>query len=116
MRDLTVGVFDHLEITYPMDVDKRLAYTQRILRGSALKRYREVLVAYRQSEKELTGYEWNLGNLAGLYVEAFRNWSKTNTTGYDGYPFFAWDKCVNFERELWFELGECMWMKDQSVY
>ena len=32
MHDLTVGVFEHLNITSPMDVDKRLAYTQRILR------------------------------------------------------------------------------------
>ena len=26
MRDLTVGVFEHLDITSPMDVEKRLAY------------------------------------------------------------------------------------------
>ena len=32
MRDLTVGLFENLDITFPMDVDKRLAYTQRILR------------------------------------------------------------------------------------
>ena len=37
MRDLTVGVFEHLEITSTMDVGKRLAYTQRILIGAALK-------------------------------------------------------------------------------
>ena len=37
MRNLTVGVFEHLEIISPTDVDKGLAYTQRILRGSALK-------------------------------------------------------------------------------
>ena len=29
-RDLTVGVFEHLEIISPTDADKRLAYTQRI--------------------------------------------------------------------------------------
>ena len=54
MRNITVGVFEHLNITSPMDVDKRLAYTQRILRGAALKKYQEVLVTCRQSEKELT--------------------------------------------------------------
>ena len=36
MRDLTVGVFEHLEIILPTDVEKSLAYTQSILRGSAL--------------------------------------------------------------------------------
>ena len=33
---LTVGVFEHLNITSPMDVEKRIAYTQCILRGAAL--------------------------------------------------------------------------------
>ena len=34
MRDLTTVVFEHLEITSPMDLYQRFAYTQRILRGS----------------------------------------------------------------------------------
>ena len=50
MRDLTIGVFEHLEITFPMYVDKRVAYTQRILRGAALKKYRGVLAEFKQSE------------------------------------------------------------------
>ena len=37
MRNLTVGVFENLKITSPMDMDKRLAYTHHILRGAALK-------------------------------------------------------------------------------
>ena len=69
MRDITAGVFEHIEITSPMDVDKRTAYTQRILRGSALKEYLEVLVTCRQSTKELTGDEWNLGKTTRLSAE-----------------------------------------------
>ena len=34
MCGLTVGVFDHLEITSTMDVYQRLAYMQRILKAS----------------------------------------------------------------------------------
>ena len=49
--DVTVGVFEHLEITSPVDVDRRISYTKRILRGAALIKYREVLVTCRQSEK-----------------------------------------------------------------
>ena len=37
MRNLTVGVFEILNITSPMNVDKRLACIQRILREDALK-------------------------------------------------------------------------------
>ena len=44
MRNINVGVFEHLNINSTMDVDKRLAYTQHILRGAALKKYHEVLV------------------------------------------------------------------------
>ena len=51
IRDLTVGVFEHLDITSPMDVGNRLAYTQSILRGAALKKYQEVLVICRHSAK-----------------------------------------------------------------
>ena len=85
MRNLTVGVFDHLDTTSPIDAEKRLAYTQRILRGAALKKYREVLVTCRQSAKELAGDEWTLGNITGIDVEYFWTWEKTDTTVYDDY-------------------------------
>ena len=111
MCDLTFRVFDHLEITSPMDLDKRVAYTQRIIRGAALKNYREVLVACRQLEKELTGYEWNLRELAGLSTEVFWTLAKTYTTGYDEHNYLPLDKFVDFERELLFKLGKCMCRK-----
>ena len=44
MRNLTVVVFEHLDITSHINLDKMLAYTQRTLRGDAHKKYREVLV------------------------------------------------------------------------
>ena len=85
MRDLNVGVFEHLDITSPMDVDKRLAYTKRILRGAALKKYREVLVTCRRLARELAGDDWTLSDLTGLSAEYFCTWAKTDTTGYDGH-------------------------------
>ena len=33
MRDLTSGVFEHLDITSPTEVDQSMAYTQPILLG-----------------------------------------------------------------------------------
>ena len=55
MRNLTVIVFDHLETILPTDVDKRLAYMQSILRVSAIKKYRAVIVTCKQSTKEIAG-------------------------------------------------------------
>ena len=33
-----------------------------------------------------------------------------------GYDSLAKDKCLDFNRELWLELGQCMWRKHWSVY
>ena len=69
MRNISVGVFEHLEIASPMDADKRVAYTQRILRGSLLKHYRAVLVKCTQLAKELLGDKWEIGNLKRLSTD-----------------------------------------------
>ena len=66
--------------------------------------------------KELTGYEWNLGKLTELSSEYFWTWENTDTTGYDRHAYLTLDKCVDFERELWFELVKCMWRNHRSVY
>ena len=49
-------------------------------------------------------------------MEDFWTWAKTDTIGYDGNSYLAIDKCVDFDKELWFKLGKCMWRKHQSVY
>ena len=85
MRNITVGVFEHLKITSPMNVDKRLSYTQIILRGAALKKYQEVLVTYGQSAREFAVDECTLGKLTGIFAEYFWTWEKADTTGYDGH-------------------------------
>ena len=41
---------------------------------------------------------------------------KTYTMRYGGHDYLAGDKCVDFERELWFDLVKCMWRNHQSVY
>ena len=74
------------------------------------------MVAFRQSANELTGDEWNLGELTGLSADDFCTWAKTDTMGHYRHAYLAMDKCVGFERELWFYLGKCTWRKHQSVY
>ena len=68
-------------------------------------------MTFKHSAKELAGNEWTLGDLSGVSMEYLWTWAKTDTIGYDGHPYLAIDKCVNFKRELWFELGNCMWRK-----
>ena len=55
MCDRNVVVFEHLEITSPMDVDKRIAYMQCVLKGSALQKYGGV----RRNSLEIIGTSEN---------------------------------------------------------
>ena len=89
-----------------MYVDQMLAYTQRILRGAALKKYRAVLEECKQSEGGLAGDNWDLGKLKGLSTDNFWDWSKKYGIGFDGHAYLGIDKCVDFERKIWFELGK----------
>ena len=116
MRSITVRMFEHLVITYPMDIDQRLAYTHRIHRGAALKEYKTVLEECKQSAKELSVDKWDLDALKGLFTDDFWAWVKKDGIGYDGGAYLGLDKYVDFEKELWFELDKCMWRKHQSVY
>ena len=62
------------------------------------------MVTCKQLAKELAGDEWTLGNLSGVPTEDFLTWVRTDTIGHDGHTYLSIDKCVNFEKELWFEL------------
>ena len=44
MHELPSGVFEHLDITYPMDVAQRLAYMQSILRGDVINKYKLIML------------------------------------------------------------------------
>ena len=63
IHELTSGVFEHLEITSPTDVDQRLVHMQCILRGFLLKEYNAVLIECKKLGNELAGDKWALGAL-----------------------------------------------------
>ena len=85
MRDLTSGVFEHLDIPYHMDVDQRVAYTHCILIGAALKKYKAVLVECKPLAKDIVGYKWYLVVLKEISTEYFWTWTKKDGIGYDRY-------------------------------
>ena len=76
MHELTSGVFENIYINSPMDVEKIVAYTQRILICSAIKKYKAVLVECNQLEKDLAVDSWNLGKLKELSTDNFWTWDK----------------------------------------
>ena len=79
MRDLTRWLFDNLDITSPMGVDQWVAYTQRILIGAVLKKYKAFLLEFKQLKKDLSGDKWTLGEIKELYTEDL--WTRVNSDG-----------------------------------
>ena len=82
MCNLTSGVFENREITYPMEVDQSIAYMQRILRGAALKKYKAVLMECKESAKDPIGEKYTLGDLKVLSTEEFWTWDRSDEISY----------------------------------
>ena len=55
MRNLTVGVFEHLSITSSLDVYVRMKYIEIILKVSALRKFKHVMVFLKEKGKEEGG-------------------------------------------------------------
>ena len=49
-----------------MDTEQRIAYTQRLLIGAALKKYKAVLTNCKDLAKEIAGDKWNLVDVKAL--------------------------------------------------
>ena len=100
MRKRTSRVVEHLEITSPTEVDQMVFYTQRILRGAALKKYKVVLLEWKQSAKDLVEDKCTLGDLKAISTEDFWAWDKSDRLTYDVDAYLVIYRCVNFEKEL----------------
>ena len=116
MRDLTSGFSEQIQITSPMEVEKMIAYTQRILAVAALKKYKSVLRECKELAKDLAGEKWTLINLKEIYEEDFWAWDNSDGIEDDKDAYLGFDKCFDFKKELWFELGKCIWRKHRSVF
>ena len=78
IRNLTVGVFEHLETISTMYVDKIIYYTQRILMGTVLNKYWQILVSCKDSAKGVYGDQWALGPTNNVTMENLWTWEKTD--------------------------------------
>ena len=111
IRDVTVGLFRHLEITSKIDVDKRINYIERILRREALNKYRQVLSECKDLEKGIDVDQWNMGAAKNVTMEQVWDWAKVDAIDRVGYLFTGPDLCTYFEKEIWLELGKIMGRK-----
>ena len=76
MHNITVVVFEYIEITFEKNVYKRIKCTDCILRVSALKKYIQVLEECKEQAKGIDGYQWNMGETDNANMEQFWDWDK----------------------------------------
>ena len=84
----------------PMDVDQRLVYTQRILRGYAIKKYKAVLLDCKKLAKDIAGESCTLGDLKGLSTYEFWTWYKSDRIGYDRDAYQGLETWVESEKDI----------------
>ena len=62
------------------------------------------------------GDKWYLVDLKELSIEYLCTWDNSDGIEKYGDAYLPLDKCVNFEKDIWFELGKPMWRKHHSVF
>ena len=98
MRELTRGVFEHLETTYALDFDKIVNYTQRILRLLELKKYKTFLAECKESVKGFVGDQWTLGMKKYVTMEKLWTWEKLYGVNEAGDVYLGAYRCLKFEK------------------
>ena len=63
---------------------------------------------FNDLEKELAGIQWNPRNMKALSTELFWTWYKEYRIDDDRDAYLGLDKCFNFDKDIWFELVNCM--------
>ena len=89
---------------------------QRILRRSVLKKYKAVMRSCKEPAKYLEGDKWTLRYLKEISAEDFWTLAKSDGINDNWDAYMGLEKCVDFKKELWFELVKCMWSKHPSVF
>ena len=58
---------------------------------------------YKESAKDLAGDKWTLGDVKAIFTEQLWTWDNSDWLAYEGYAYLGFDKCVDFEKYIWFE-------------
>ena len=66
--------------------------------------------------KYLAGDKCTQGDLKWLSTDYFWTWAKSDGLAYYRDAYLVLEKCVEFEKDVWFGLGEAMWRNHWSVF
>ena len=116
MHDITRKLFEQLDIISTLDVYKRVNYTQIILRVAALNKYKTVLEDFKYTAKGIAVDQWTLSEAKDVTMEQVWTWTKQYGTDANRNYYLGMDKCINFDKDIWFKLGKSMRKKHWSVF
>ena len=116
MHDLTVRLFEHQETTSPTDSDQRIAYTEWIIRGAALNKYKIILEECNDSVKEIAGDHRKIGPTKDLTMVQLWSLVKTHANSWSWDMYLVRNRCIDLGREIRFELGNSMCKRHSSIY
>ena len=54
--------------------------------------------------------------MKALSIEELFTWSKSDGLSYDGDSYLVMKTLVDFDKDFWFKLVKCMWIKKRSVF
>ena len=64
------------------------------------------MIQCKHPEKVISGYKWDLGALKEISTEKLWTWTIKYGIGYDRDAYMGPEKCFEFEKELWFNMGK----------
>ena len=59
-------------------MDQRVNYTQILLRGAVLKKYKNVLADWKETANGIAGYQWTLGKAKDVTIGAILDFVQIN--------------------------------------
>ena len=66
--------------------------------------------------KFAAGDQWTLGATKYVTTEQLWVWEKLDGVDTAGDVYLGADRCLEFEKEIWFKLGKIMWKKHCSIF
>ena len=116
LRDLTVRVFEHLNITSWDKIDCRQIYFEQLLRGPDLKHFWSALLSCNEILKEEAGENRTLGNPEDVNPEELWALWKADSLDEDNEKLSGKDLWIDLDQALWFLIYRSMWKKHHSVF
>ena len=84
LLDMTVSVFEYLEINTWKCIDKRWMFIEKFLNGPYFTKFRNAMLAFKELVRNKAGDQWGLGKLEDVCSDYFWVFCNTNGLGYNG--------------------------------